>query len=202
MKGRETEYDRWYEAYVDEMFSYGMAFGIEKDVVLDIIHDIFLYLYEKEDKQQIENVKFYLLRSLKNRILSMKRQDISFLSVENDGDYEFLIQVGGLDLVDDDEERKEYADQIDYLLSLLTGKQREVIYLHFMQELSYDEIAQILQITTKSVRKLTYRAIERMQEEKQLLGLIFILNFKLVDIVLNELRQSRKTHIHCSSLQI
>ena len=187
MKEREAEYDKWYEMYVDEMFSYGMAFGVDKDVVLDIIHDVFLNLYEKGDRLQIENVKFYLLKSLKNRIISMKRQEVSFLNIEYNDDYEFLIRVDGLELVDDEEERKEYADQIEYLLGLLTGKQREVIYLHFMQELSYEEIGQMLRISTKSVRKLTYRAIERMQEEKLVLGMAFLLKFALADIVLNEL---------------
>ena len=57
---------------------------------------------------------------------------------------------------------------------LLTNKQREVVYLHFMQELSYQEVAEILHITPKSVRKIIYRALERMQGGVAPLWLVFI----------------------------
>lgn len=53
---------------------------------------------------------------------------------------------------------------LNQLLSLLTSKQREAIYLHYMQNLSYEDVAQILNITPKSTRKLIYRAIQKMQE--------------------------------------
>lgn len=175
MKQEERDFDQWYETYVNEMFSYGMAFGIDKDILMDAIHDVFLHLYESGDKLSItSNVKFYLLCSLKNRIISLKRKEIPFKNIEETNEYDFLIKVETLDLLEDEEERKKCSEQIEYLISLLTGKQREVIYLHYMQGLSYEEIAQILQIKTKSVRKLTYRAIERMQEEKLLLIFIWL----------------------------
>lgn len=185
---KEITYDHWYEAYADEMFSYGMAFGIGKETVLDAIHDVFLHLYEKGNKADtITNVKFYLLSSLKNRIISLKRKEIPFENIDDSSEYEFLIKVDGLELIEDKEERDLYTGQIEYLLSLLTSKQREVIYLHFMQELSYEEIAQMLDITTKSVRKLTYRAIERMQEEKIQLAVVLLCNYTHIEIVLDSL---------------
>ena len=43
-----------------------------------------------------------------------------------------------------------------------------------MQELSYQEVAEILHITPKSVRKIIYRALERMQGGVAPLWLVFI----------------------------
>ena len=43
-----------------------------------------------------------------------------------------------------------------------------------MQELSYQEVAEILHITPKSVRKIIYRALERMQGGVVPLWLVFI----------------------------
>ena len=37
MEQKIREFDKWYEQYVDELFSYGMAFGMEKEYVLDVI---------------------------------------------------------------------------------------------------------------------------------------------------------------------
>ena len=50
MEQKIREFDKWYEQYVDELFSYGMAFGMEKEYVLDVIHDVFLHLYESVNK--------------------------------------------------------------------------------------------------------------------------------------------------------
>lgn len=175
MEQRINEVDKWYEQYVDELFSYGIAFGMEKDTVLDVIHDVFLYLYESADKIEMpENPKFYLLRSVKNRIITFKQKYANLISLEDDMEYDFQIKVDALSVIEDEEERIAYEEQVEHLFSLLTNKQREVIYLHFMQELSYQEIADMLHITPKSVRKIVYRALERMQEGVAPLWLVFI----------------------------
>lgn len=46
-----------------------------------------------------------------------------------------------------------------------------------MQGLSYEEIASLLKITPKSVRKIAYRAIERMQQSKKI-------SFKIIILIL------------------
>ena len=161
MEQKIREFDKWYEQYVDELFSYGMAFGMEKEYMLDVIHDVFLHLYESVNKIEMpDNPKFYLLRSLKNRIISSKQKNFNLLSLDDNMEYE--------------EERLAYEEQLDNLFRLLTNKQREVVYLHFMQELSYQEVAEILHITPKSVRKIIYRALERMQGGVAPLWLVFI----------------------------
>lgn len=53
MSNIKSEIDKWYENYIDELFAYGIAFGVEKDFVLDAIHDLFLHLFESADKIEI-----------------------------------------------------------------------------------------------------------------------------------------------------
>ena len=77
--------------------------------------------------------------------------------------------------IEDEEERRNYEKEVENLLNLLTNKQREVIYLRFIKALSIQEISEILNITPKSVRKMIYRAIERMQQGK--IELLFLLMF-------------------------
>ena len=106
MEQKIREFDKWYEQYVDELFSYGMAFGMEKEYVLDVIHDVFLHLYESVNKIEMpDNPKFYLLRSLKNRIISSKQKNFNLLSIDDNMEYEFQIKVDALALLEDEEER-------------------------------------------------------------------------------------------------
>jgi len=167
MKQKNTiEYNSFYEMYAGEMYAYGMAFNFGKETVLDAIHDVFLHIIEHENKIDIQNnAKFYLLISLRNRLFSIKRKEIVVHSIDDTDDNNFSIMVNGMeDVIEDDEERNEIITRIETILNELTGKQREVIYLRYMQELSYEEIAELLSISPKAVRKLTYRAISRIKE--------------------------------------
>ncbi len=153
----------WYEQYADELFAYGIAFCIDREVVLDAIQDVFLHLYESQAQiQDPNNVKFYLFTSLKNRIISILRKESQFQELTEE--YQFELFTDAQDLTFDSEEKVRYENLLNQLLSLLTSKQREAIYLHYMQNLSYEDVALILNITPKSTRKLIYRAIQRMQE--------------------------------------
>ena len=176
MSNIKSEIDKWYENYIDELFAYGIAFGVEKDFVLDAIHDLFLHLFESADKIEIlGSPKSYLFSALKNKIITSLRKQAKWLSLEEEVEYNFKIEVDAEALMEDEEERRNYEKEVESLLNLLTNKQREVIYLRFIKALSIQEISEILNITPKSVRKMIYRAIERMQQGK--IELLFLLMF-------------------------
>ena len=171
MSNIKSEIDKWYENYIDELFAYGIAFGVEKDFVLDAIHDLFLHLFESADKIEIlGSPKSYLFSALKNKIITSLRKQANWLSLDEEVEYDFKIEVDAEALMEDEEERRNYEKEVENLLNLLTNKQREVIYLRFIKALS-----EILNITPKSVRKMIYRAIERMQQGK--IELLFLLMF-------------------------
>ena len=147
MSNIKSEIDKWYENYIDELFAYGIAFGVEKDFVLDAIHDLFLHLFESADKIEIlGSPKSYLFSALKNKIITSLRKQANWLSLDEEVEYDFKIEV-------DEEERRNYEKEVENLLNLLTNKQREVIYLRFIKALSIQEISEILNITPKVCEK-------------------------------------------------
>ena len=156
MSNIKSEIDKWYENYIDELFAYGIAFGVDKIEILG-------------------SPKSYLFSALKNKIITSLRKQANWLSLEEEVEYNFKIEVDAEALMEDEEERRNYEKEVESLLNLLTNKQREVIYLRFIKALSIQEISEILNITPKSVRKMIYRAIERMQQGK--IELLFLLMF-------------------------
>lgn len=161
-----NNYHKLYKMYADEMYSYGMAFNIGKETVLDAIHDVFLHIIEHEKNVDLQaNAKFYLLISLRNRLFSIKRNEMLVQNIGNVENYDFSLIVNRIgDIVEDDEDKDELISYIQSILYKLTSRQREVIYLRYMQNLSYEDIAELLHITPKAARKLNYRAIARIKE--------------------------------------
>ena len=151
-----------YDSYVNDLYAYGKALGVSHEDLQDIIHDVFLNIMDHyaglnicENKQ----VKFYLLKCLKNKVVSNARKNMETYNIENLNESDFPIHVTGLDLLINKEERKNVLNRIEKMLQCLTARQREAIYLRYMQELSYEEIAEMLHITEKGSRKLVSRAM-------------------------------------------
>lgn len=163
---REDELCSWlYTTYVNELYSYGIAFGTNKVVLQDIIHDIFLHFVEnKSNLKNITNVKFYLIRALKNRLISAERSLKHFDDIDEVVDSSFSLKVTDVDLLIEEEDRARLIKRVDELLLCLTDRQREAIYLRYNQELSYEEIGELLKMTPKASRKLVSRALIRIRE--------------------------------------
>jgi RNA polymerase sigma-70 factor (ECF subfamily) len=58
----------------------------------------------------------------------------------------------------------------------LSGRQKEIIYLKFYNELEYDAICEIMEISYQSARNLMTRTLKAM---KKIVGLLFILKIFL-----------------------
>ncbi|WP_286860436.1 RNA polymerase sigma factor, partial [Proteiniphilum sp. UBA5510] len=64
----------------------------------------------------------------------------------------------------------------------LTPRQREIIYLRYMQELDYEEIAILMEINYNSARRLVHRSIEHLRSmnkdpERQLFVILVALTY-------------------------
>ncbi len=168
-----------YKKYVNDLFNYGVSMGFSDQICMDAIHDVFCALYTSDKKlEDIKNIKYYLFISLKNRLIDIYRSSkkINTLNLE---ELPFVIEVSILDSIIADDECAILKASVEELMKQLTSRQHEAIYLRYMQELSYEEIGTLLDMTPESVRKLVHRGIEKMRtyaqnDSKLLLILLFI----------------------------
>jgi RNA polymerase sigma factor (sigma-70 family) len=165
-KGDNQAFGMVYDAYAGQLLAYGESLGFDKETVKDALQDIFCNIYTHRERfREIKNLQAYLFRSLKNTLLNMAQQkgnhsvDISL--------YEgvFHTNVTVLDELIDAEERLRVEQKLNRYLDCLTGRQREAIYLRYIQELDYENIAEIMNLTPHATRKLVSRAIIRMRNE-------------------------------------
>ena len=166
MKSDKCSRYKWlYETYENDLYSYGMAFGIGKEELEDCVQDVFLYLYEHDCRLwESDNIKAYLLKCLKNRILIEKRRNILLEEFTEDKvEDEFTIEVNGFELIMDEKEQMEKIQRLQEMLNALTPRQREAIYLRYTQGLSYEEVGRVMGIQPTAAQKLVYRAIEEMR---------------------------------------
>lgn len=165
IKGDRKIFDYVYTHYVNDLYAYGRGFELSDNELRDILHDLFLsFLLDPSVFAGVKSIKSYLFACFKNRILNVLKIPREYNDIHQ---YEhlFVTKVDLLDQMIDREETDRRKQQVQSLLESLTNRQREAIYLRYMQKLSYDEIAQILGLTQKGARKLVARGIDQMREK-------------------------------------
>ena len=182
-KKKEVEYtvDSLYKEYADEMFAYALGFGIDREMAMDAIHDVFCRICSYDAEVfAIEKHRFYLFRALRNQIINLhkssKRSDTEMM---NDGMLDripYKVRVSMEDEMIVREEQKAIIEKVESVLDCLNSRQRELIYLYFIQECSYEEIAEIMQTSVLACRKSVYRALKRLKEENRLVLFYLILS--------------------------
>ena len=89
------------------MYAYGISLGAEKEIVKDAVQDIFLKIYfDKKDFSTIDHLKYFLLKSLKNRLYNIyKSKAFSTATDISEDILNFSITTTVLDRIIDEEDR-------------------------------------------------------------------------------------------------
>lgn len=158
-----------YNLYVNDLFTYGCYLGFEREIVKDAIHDVFVKVTVDEGLlRHISHIKFYLFRSLKNRLIDLhkyQKDEIALEKVDPSVDMPFNIHIDVESLLIEKEDQMQVKNAIEQMLTSLTDRQREIIYLRYIQEYDYNQIAELLHISVHGCRKLVSTAIHSLREK-------------------------------------
>ena len=168
-----------YNRYVDDLHTYALYLGFEKGIIMDAIHDVFCKFAANEKLlQDVSNIKFYLFKSLKNRLYDIykARKEYAELSAIDLQETPFNIQVTIEELLIDQEEQQQIKNQLAEMLESLTERQREIVYLRYVQEYDYAQISELLNISVHGCRKLLSKAMQNLREKYGALVFLFLLS--------------------------
>lgn len=164
-RGDESSFSIIYNTHVDDLHSYGISLGFQKEMCKDAIQDTFYKLYISKDKlNHINNITAYIFKSFKHRLIDLARKNIKGETIDTITD-SFTVQVTVLDNIIDSEKAEILKKKVTKLLNGLTDNQREVVYLKYMIGLEHKEIADVMNIREESARKLLYRTMEKLREQ-------------------------------------
>ena len=153
-----------YKFYYQDLYAYGVSLGFNTEDVKDAIQEVYLKLYFNErlciDEKKI---KFYLLRSVRNQLIDWERTKKDTSSIEEE-ERSFKLSVSVEESFISDEEDLLLKKRVNRILDLLTDHQQEIVYLHFIEEMPYEEIAVMLDMKIQTVRGQVFKAIEKLRK--------------------------------------
>ncbi len=149
-------------AIKDKLFR--LAFNImgTREDAEDVVQDVILRVWNKQDSwKDIDNLEGYCMRSVRNVAL-----DKFSLKANRNEELFADASENGLSTSHPGEilEQNEQLDIIYRLIKQLPEKQQTVMQLRDIEEMSYKEIAEIMQISEEQVKVTLFRARQKVKE--------------------------------------
>jgi RNA polymerase sigma-70 factor (ECF subfamily) len=168
---KKSDFSRVYSIYFPKLVRFAREFVLSTEDAENIIQDIFIYLWEHQEiLGSLSNLNAFLFVLVKNRCIDFIRQkklvERKREEFEMVMDKELQLKMYALQQFD---ENALSADDIEVILNnainSLPEKCREVFILSRMEGLKYREIAERLNISTKTVENQIITALRKLRVE-------------------------------------
>lgn len=152
-----------YYRFFNVLLQRGLQISADRELVKDCIHDLFLEIWINKKKLATPiSVKAYLTVSLQRKIMRKLKKhrtqqtEIERIPVEFASSKE--------EQIISEQQITEQQSMIVHAINSLTTRQKEAIQLKFYSNLSYEEIAGKMKISTDSIYNLVSKAILNLQK--------------------------------------
>ncbi|MET6998012.1 RNA polymerase sigma factor [Chitinophaga defluvii] len=168
LEGDHDAFNILYERYFPMLFRYALRFTTNRSIIKDLLQDLFTALFLKgRELPPVHNPRSYLLVATRRKVIKKIQQEAK-ISTEaiREQEYDFRLELSADNAIINKQSWEQQRYLLEQTLSLLTRRQKEAIYLRFYEEMSYDEIAEVMSLKeVKYARTLVYRALTEMREQ-------------------------------------
>ncbi len=165
-QGDIQAYEAIYRRYAPALFSYGKRLTSDYDLVRDVIQDLFVEIWQRrENLTDLQTIKFYLFRVLRNalsrnRKYAMDEEPLEWKAIWSPETWLPSVE----STITEEENRQQQLNRLRQGLNKLPERQREAVMLAFFDNLSNEEIGQIMGIHVQSVTNHISRALHFLKD--------------------------------------
>ncbi|WP_158860937.1 RNA polymerase sigma factor [Lunatibacter salilacus] len=163
-KGNNPAFVYVYETYSDVLFRYGSRITTDKSLIEDSIHDVFLRIWTKRSFLTIScSLKFYLIRAFR-RDLIKKVQEIRKKKYTEISEMDRHWEVSFQELILENQIILESNENVKAAINHLSDRQREAVFLRYIEGMEYQQIAELMQIKVISLYNLIQKALKNLSQ--------------------------------------
>src|SRR5690606_35760752 len=160
-KGDQAAYTEIYHRFKIPLYTFLWHRTHDKELVTDILHDVFLTIWEKREQIRYDvSLSGYLFSAVRNNLLDIiAHEKVKQRYIDSFYDFMHTADSSADDLV----RSKEMSQLIATEISTLPPKTREVFELSRQYNLSRKEIAQQLGISEQTVKSHMFNALKTLR---------------------------------------
>ncbi|WP_270088694.1 RNA polymerase sigma-70 factor [Sphingobacterium sp. SYP-B4668] len=155
---KEQTFEKIFREHFKELHRYAFRFLEDSDVAEEIVQQVFMRLWERDWENEIHtSLKAYLYRSVYHESLNTLKRD------QLKRKYQTHQTALGEDVTYLDQGDTELKKQLRLALSHLPEKSRVVFEMSRFQDLKYKEIAEVLNLSLKTVEGHMSKALRHLR---------------------------------------
>ncbi|NJN26067.1 MAG: sigma-70 family RNA polymerase sigma factor [Cyclobacteriaceae bacterium] len=159
LAGSVIAFEKIFDTYSPELIKYGSKLTTDDGVVEDAVQELFCELWEKRSKiSRTTSISYYLLTSVRRKIVRNLQKSRKFIAAYQMQDTCFTLE-------------PEFDNSTDFIfnhlqdsIQNLSNHQREIIYLRYYSNLSFDEISRLMELPKKSAYNLIFIALQNIKK--------------------------------------
>ncbi|WP_162852761.1 RNA polymerase sigma factor [Dinghuibacter silviterrae] len=160
-KGEPEAFRQLFRRYYPSLYLYGHKITPDKELLEDCIQDLFTELWLSPSKTPVQSVRAYLLKALQYKLLKSIQKRSKIQLGEDTPD---TFQISHENFIILREHQEENGEKVKTAMEQLSPRQQEIVYLRFFQELSYEEISEVMHINYQVARNLLYQSIKALRK--------------------------------------
>lgn len=155
----KTLFHRYYPA----LCSFAAYYLDDEYKAEELVSDLFLKFWQNRKSLQVQNLRMYLFTATKNRCLNLLRKSGKNFLVFDEAEHDRVSDDCPLAAI----EFKETSIEIEKLIQLLPEKMRACFIMSRIDGLNYAEIAELFDISIRTVEDHIYKAVLLLKKAYQ-----------------------------------
>lgn len=162
---QDTNYQKVFESQATPLrnFLYYKCGDLEK--AEDLMQDAFIKLWENCKKVLLEKARSFLFTAAKRMFLNTIEHEKVVLSFAKENNSSKLSEDPQFIM-----EEQEFKSKLEISISNLPASQREVFLLNRIDKLSFQEIADLQDVSLSAVHKKMYKAMDKLRTDLDILN--------------------------------
>jgi RNA polymerase sigma factor (sigma-70 family) len=151
--------------YYNRLFRTGLRYYANAPVVEECIQEVFFDLWRYRHKLgEIDSLEAYLKVALRRRIFrQLKKPDPLHHSTDIEAVISDMDDASYEDILIQQQTDEALRQRLIHALDQLSSRQKEIVYLKYFEEHSYQAIAEQLDLNIGAVYKLLHDAVKRLK---------------------------------------
>lgn len=163
--GNEKALAELIRLYGKPLALYGRKMVKDDLLIQDCIQEVYIQLWQyRTGLRQLTEIRPYLFTCLRRKIINALKRERVFISTDREEEIPFLVEFSIETRLIESETEAERVQLINQYINRLPRRQKEAIYLRFYENLSNDEIAEVMGIKYQTATNLIHEALASLRE--------------------------------------
>ena len=152
-----------YRNFSDDVYRYILYLSHNHHVAEDLTQEVFFRAYKNKDQLDGKKMKAWLLRVAHNSFIDYLRKERRCITLEN----EYFHECPCLETPESNVLAKETCIEFANKLAILQPRQQQAVLLYDIHGYSYQESAQLMEISLSQFKIILYRARQKLKKMRQ-----------------------------------